>query len=234
MKIAIHCTAWRRPTIMQKAFTALERTRKQFADHGIETFVVVAVSEKKSEGICRKFGYETVWVDNSPLGRKFDAAMQKILSYDFDYCMEYGSDNVLAEEYVPAVLQCIEHGIPWIAMRSFYIQNNRTREVRLFHERGTSNIGRLTRRYLLMQTLKRKGFLFEHRASKALDTSIQQTISSVTKQTPHILRFSHPLILDIKDQNSMHSYESFAQMSTVFPVVPLVGTFPEIETKSEQ
>lgn len=227
MTIAIHVTAFRRPSITKLAFTALERTRAELAEYGHDSFVVVGVSEKKSEAIAKSFGYEVVITPNKPIGQKFDAVAKTIFERDWDYYMEYCSDNVLDVDYSRLAHEAMTNGIPYWGLAQFYIMNWRTKQCRLFTG-ALSNVGRITRRYLLENIKRKKNYFYEHRLNRGLDASFNKIMWECNKTRAQIAHTERPYIVDIKTDISMNPYGNFAKKDATFPCVPLDGNFPEL------
>jgi len=228
MTIGIHLTAWRRPTITAIAFTSLQRICAELKEHEIDTFVVCGVSDKKSKGLAKKFGFIPFEYPNEPLGRKFDYTMREVLKYDCDYVMEYCSDNVMESRFVPLLVDVIKKGIPFWVMNSFYLMDWKTKEVRIFENSGFSNVGRLTRRYLLEKLYKKTGFAFEHNWGRRLDKCYNDLMWKHCKIQPSFTELKTPIILDLKSEYSLNGFQKFKEKSERFPAVPLRGKFPEI------
>lgn len=233
-KIAIHATAWKRPEITRIAWTALNRVRDQFREKGYESFVVVGVSEKEHQALAREFGFETIMLPNNPVGLKFNrTARHIVLNHQFDYFMEYCSDNILRIDYVDKVTALIDQGIDYIAMNQFYIVDAETKDVLLFGKPdnvkgGISNVGRITPRWLVMKTWRRTNMLYNIRINKRLDRSFHMNHWNLWKVEPYILKDPTPLIVDIKDKDSMNGFDDFKKLIGRFPQTNVVGEFPEL------
>lgn len=232
--IAIHATAWKRPEITRIAWTALNRVRDQFLEKGYESFVVVGVSEKEHQALAREFGFETIMLPNHPVGLKFNrTARQIVMNYKFDYFMEYCSDNILRIDYVDKVTELIDQGIEYIAMNQFYIADVESKDVLLFGKPdnvkgGISNVGRITPRSLIMKTWRRTNMLYDIRINKRLDRSFHMNHWNLWKVEPHILKDPTPLIVDLKDKDSMNGFDDFKKLIGRFPQTNVVGDFPEL------
>lgn len=232
--IAIHATAWKRPEITRIAWTALNRVRDQFREKGYESFVVVGVSEKEHQALAREFGFETITLPNNPVGLKFNrTARHIVLNHRFDYFMEYCSDNILRIDYVDKVTELIDQGIEYIAMNQFYIVDVESKDVLLFGKPdnvkgGISNVGRITPRSLIMKTWRKTNMLYDIRINKRLDRSFHMNHWNLWKVEPHILKDPTPLIVDLKDKDSMNGFDDFKKLLGRFPQTNVVGEFPEL------
>jgi hypothetical protein len=229
MKLGVHVTAYRRPTITKIAFTCLRRILDELAEQGVDSHVVVGCSEKKSAGIAKAFGFEPFMVKNDPLGHKFNETAKYLHSnYDWDYMLEYCSDNVMEQRYTSLLLKQIEADTPYWAMNCFYMMNWRTKEVRVYSPSGWSNVGRLTRRDLVDKLYGKRGYIFNPRLGRRLDKDYNDDMFRMCRVIPSFPALTDPIILDLKDDVSLNQYKSFAAKGSKYPVVSLAGNFPEI------
>ena len=232
--IAIHATAWKRPEITRIAWTALNRVRDQFREKGYESFVVVGVSEKEHQALATEFGFHSIMLPNKPVGLKFNrTARDIVMNHKWDYYMEYCSDNILRLDYVDRVTELLAQGIEYIALNQFYIVDMETQEALLFGKPdnmkgGISNVGRITPRSLILKTWRRTNMLYDIRANKRLDRSFHMNHWHLWKVEPHIIKDATPLIVDLKDKDSMNGFADFKKLLGRFPATNVVGEFPEL------
>lgn len=236
--IAIHTTAWKRMEVTRIAWKALNRVREQFREHGYDSFVVVGVSEPAHHELAAEFGFKSVNVQNKPVGYKFNRTARHILQMKvpFDYFMEYCSDNILSEDYVPKAVALLEDGKDYIAMNQFYICDMPSGEVRTFgtpetKKGGISNVGRITAAKHVIRTWRKTGMLYDIRANRRLDRSFHMNLYHLWRIEPHIIKTEHPLIVDLKDDDSMNKYKGFEVFEGRFPLSSVVGKFPELPAK---
>lgn len=234
MKIVFHSTAWKRPAITRLSFRALERLRSQFHDEGHETHVVVGVSDEESLSIAEDFGYQTEFVDNEPLGKKFDDTMSAVMRHDFDYVIEYPSDTIVCEEYVPLVLDEMEFGSKVIQPKSVYLMDSKTLECRLMGLLPVhTNSARAISRDIIEALHSKKGQCYRRKEGRNLDCHLHNDIYEVCRVHPVYLRSQTPLVIDVKSDVNMNKYSEFVGKRKLieqdaYPVVELVGGFPEI------
>lgn len=234
MKIAFHSTAWKRPNITRLSFRALERLREQFHAEGHETFVVVGVSDNESQSLVEDFGYRSVMVENEPLGRKFDETMKVVMGYDFDYVIEYPSDTIVSERYVPLVLDEMEFGSKVIQSKQVYIVDSKTLECRLMGLTPVhTNSARAISRDIIEALFAKKGQCYRRKDGRLLDYYLHQDIYEVCRVHPVYLNSITPLVIDVKSETNMNTYSQFVNKRVMveqdaYPVVELEGDFPEI------
>lgn len=229
-KLGVHLTAYRRPSITKIAFTCLRRILDDLAEKGVESHVVVGCSEPKSVGIVKKFGFEPYMVKNDPLGHKFNETAKYLLNnYDWDFMLEYCSDNVMEERYTEMLYRQIQADQAYWAMNCFYMMDWKTKTVRIYKPSGFSNVGRLTRRDLVEQLYKKRGYIFNPRLARRLDKDYNDDMFRMCRRMPSYPNLETPLILDLKDDYSLNHYRTFAAEGEKYPVVSLAGNFPEIK-----
>lgn len=233
MTIGVHVTAYRRPTITKLAFTCLKRILDDLKEHGIDSVVVVGVSEPKSAAIARSFGFEPFQVENQPLGRKFNETAKHLLKYEWSHMLEYCSDNLMEERYGKMLRKQLEADVHFWAMRGFYLMDWRSKTVRIFEDSGFSNVGRITRRDLIEKLYKKRNYIFEPRLGRRLDKGYNDDMWHMCKTMPSFPNLKKPIILDLKDSVSLNPYSNFSCKPDNFPVVSLEGNFPELKLEKD-
>lgn len=234
MKIAVHLPVYRRYTTLLKACDSLDRLLEGFRERGIESMVYMIGHELKMKRLASNRGYEWVQAPNKPLGAKFNAGVKAMLKdKSWTHLMEYCSDNVVDQKYVDLVADRMEAGEEFIGLFTFYIYNSRTGQTLLFGRKAYTNVGRMSSRVVVERAKRRCGYWFEPRINSRLDTSWKTIATRHGRAKPTFIQTDHPLIVDIKDQGSMHPFKSFLAKANLFPVVHLVGEFPEINLNTE-
>jgi len=219
MKVAIHFPVYKRARIRNIAMDALDRVREQFKGLGIETEVVVIGDDKDLPAVCEKRGYLHFPFKNSPIGTKFEMGLRWMLrNLEFDYFMEYCSDNILREDWAGLMAKELKAGRAWIAHDQFYIIDAATGRTHLFGGRGQSNVGRCTRRELLVKCQKHLGRCYDGELMSGMDASFRANIWRCTDQLTYLL----------KTKENINKFEGFARKTERFPPTEVVGSFPEL------
>lgn len=232
MKIAIHFPVFKRYKITDLACQSLERVRSEFQESGIDSDVWMIGDDPKHQARAKRLGYNWVEAPNTPLGNKFNQGMKAIYTdEDWSHLMEFCSDNIFEESFASRMIEEIKKGSEYISLDGFYIMNWRSKEILLFRRMAWSNVGRITSRDVLNRVKRRFGYFYEPRIETRLDLSFHRMIMKVLKTEPVRIESNHPLIVDIKDQASMHGWSSFAAKPDIFPCVHLEGNFPELKTE---
>tara|TARA_R110001606_G_scaffold116277_2_gene245164 strand:- start:1894 stop:2619 length:726 start_codon:yes stop_codon:yes gene_type:complete len=230
MTIGVHVTAYRRPTITKLAFTCLRRILDTLEERGIDSVVVVGVSEPKSAAIARSFGFIPFEVPNAPLGRKFNETAKELLKHEWTHMLEYCSDNLMEERYTDMLIKQLEANVHYWAMNCFYMMDWKSKTVRVFNNSGWSNVGRVTRRDLVEKLYRKRNYIFEPRLTKRLDKAYNDDMLNMCKTMPSFPNLKTPIILDLKNEVSLNPYQNFSRKPEKYPVVSLEGNFPELKT----
>ena len=229
MKVAIHFPVWKRIKIRNIAMDALDRVRGQLLRHGIETQVCVIGDDPGLAAVCKKRDYHHYECSNHPVGRKFEMGARHMLRhFEFDYFMEYCSDNILRNDWADLMAKQLKAGRAWVAHNQFYIVNAKTGEANLFAGRGQSNVGRCTKRYLLEHSQKHLNRCYDYELMSGMDASFRTNISRCTDELTYLLRTETPLIVDLKSEVNINSFAGFARKPDHFPPTKVVGNFPEL------
>ena len=235
--IAIHATAYKRPEVTRIAWTSLNRVREQFRERGFDSYVLVGVSEVEHAEIAKEFGFEYIHVANTPVGLKFNKTMRAIvMRKDYDYVMEFCSDNILRTDYVDRVIKAMDAGHDYICLNQFYICHMDSGRVLEFGNAtnkrgGLSNVGRINSRKNMDMAWRKLGHVYDIRANRRLDASYFKIFENVFRMKPFVIKDDTPLLIDLKDKDSMNIFASFEAFPRCFPSTNVVGEFPELPAK---
>ncbi len=229
MKIAVHFPVYKRPRIRNIAMDALDRVRGQFLEHGIEMEVCVIGDDPGLAAVCKKRNYIYYEVGNHPVGRKFEMGLRYMLRHmQFDYLMEYCSDNILRNDWAEKMAKELKAGRQWVAHAAFYIVDSKTGQTHLFSGRGQSNVGRCTSRKLVEACQKHRGHCYEYELMSGLDACFRTNISRCTDELTFLLKSETPMIVDMKSEVNINTFRGFANKPDRFPPTEVVGDFPEL------
>lgn len=132
---------YKRPDITRICFEGLLRL-VEGTDH--EIFCVV--SEKTSEDLCRKYGFDYEWVDNDPVGRKLNLGLEKAMLFKrFDRLVQVGSDDLLSKE----IFHMHDEGIN--GTRKSIMVNSENKSVKAVDRGQLLGSGRMIPRWVLDQ-----------------------------------------------------------------------------------
>lgn len=238
--IAIHATAYKRVAITRIAWTALNRVREQFKAKGYDSFVVVGVTGQEHVDLATEFGFDHVRCQNKPVGLKFNLTAKEIMRRrGWDYFMEYCSDNILRDDYVDKAVEMLEQGHRYIAHNQFYICDMESGKVLNFgnptaKRGGISNVGRITHATIIRDVWRKTFMLYDVRINKRLDYFFLHHVKQYGRAWPEIIPSDTPLIVDLKDKDSMNPTANFERHPGRFPLINIVGNFPELPAEFQR
>lgn len=118
MKLAIVTAVWKRPEVFKLFAKSIELISKI---RGLEAVVIVAGSEgQKSRRLVKSFGFEYVEMDNRFLSNKFNAAAEKAKSFNPDYLMITGSDDLISVDLMRFYMKQTKKKPDIIGVLDFY------------------------------------------------------------------------------------------------------------------
>ena len=231
--LAVMLPVHKREKVAQIACKCLERVLSELKEHGIDSRVLVVGNEKWAEDMAQSKGWKYLRQNNASVGSKFDAGARYIVDKWGEWgthFMEFCSDNIVSTHFTElvkdSILQNKDHSV---TTNAFYIMNDETKEVRLFHVGVGTNVGRVTKMGVLRAMRNRgDGKLFCHGIKRGLDRSFRVRMQKVTGRRPRLHDIAVPYIIDVKDRDSMHGWHRFASKPEQFPLVEIEGIFPEL------
>lgn len=94
----------------------IERTQSL----GLKLFAVTSTEDPESAEMCREYGVDYVIHKNSPLGAKWNKGIEHAL-FQSDYVVIMGSDDLMTQSYLDAVIPKMAEGVPFGGIDSIYM-----------------------------------------------------------------------------------------------------------------
>ena len=202
IKILIYLALWRRPEITELCFKGIERL-KRHPDFDIQ--VLAVASEAEMLPLCEKYGVHVVTHDNLPLGRKKNFGLKAAKSFEFDYLMEIGSDNLILSELLD------EYKKDFIGLQDFFgiadivfIDTESESCRRVTRKRNHYGAGRMMSRAML-ETLDFK--MWPDMSGVSLDTSSVHRLATAGFFYRQVSAGEVPLVVDIKSQENIWPFD---------------------------
>lgn len=92
MRLLIYLAVWRRPEITELCFKGIKRLQRH---PDFSTQAVAVISEVEMVPLCEKYCINWVMAENQPLGFKKNAGLKYCQTFDFDFLLEIGSDDLV-------------------------------------------------------------------------------------------------------------------------------------------
>ena len=207
-KVAIITAMWKRPKVF-KVFGQL--TNDLIADVKSVDFQVFCVGSEgqTSRKLAESFGFTYLEHENTQLGQKWNAVVAAARSFNPDYCMMMGSDDVMDAALFRRYLPYMRLGIDYIGTLDWYFYDTRTRESlywagyrKNFNRGVTCGAGRFMSARLL-NALEWQPWETD-KLHNLLDTSMENRLRNVThSRASFIIGDGGGIGLDIKSSTNM-------------------------------
>lgn len=206
MKIRVLIPLWKR---FEVTIFCFDKLIKLIAESKHELSVTCVISEVEYIKVCEEYGFEWVFADNDPLGRKINIGIQKALDHPFDYLMMMNSDDVihvklLDEVYEPFFDKPL-FGINRVTYVNFY-----TKEARDFTYGFTClGIAKMIRRDVLVRAMKSPGFVYRPDLNKCMDDTMMDNIIKTQNIFPVLVKYEGQLAWDFKSETNIWPWDYF-------------------------
>lgn len=116
MKIGILTCMWRRPEVFRMFAAGMNRLKSKF------DIITLSVGSEgaQSRQLCQEAGINYLEFPNKPLGAKFNAGMSVMKSFNPDYVMIMGSDDVLSTATFQKIWDYCEKGCDKVGFTDLY------------------------------------------------------------------------------------------------------------------
>lgn len=220
-RIGIAVPVWGRPRMRYAFLKHMKEHEAHAAQRGIGLRTYVAGSEgKETRSEAENLGHYYVEVDNDPLGRKFNLAVQMALDDGVDYVLIMGSDTFFMPSLWDQYRDLINAGIKYVGIRDLYMWDWNNDDARYWEgykgDRFGEPIGcgRLIHRSLI------KGDLYDNHRNKSLDASASRRLPKAT-----VISCRQDLLVSCKEELSITPITSFPDAERVdhtmfIPLIP--------------
>lgn len=205
MKIQVVIPLWKRPEVTKFCFDEL---KKLIAETKHELKILCVLSEGEYIPVCDEYGFNWIYADNSPLGRKINKGIKRALeSKWWEYLMMMNSDDVIKSElidkYYDPFFESKEKffGVNRVTYVNFY-----TKEARDFkYEYSVLGIGKCVRRDVVEQL---GGDLYPPDLNRCLDDNLLDRLLKL-KAFPRMVQYDGMLAMDFKSDTNIWPWDHF-------------------------
>jgi hypothetical protein len=206
LKIQIVIPIWKRPEVTRFCFEGLLKMKEE-TKHEIK--VLCVISELYYKEICEDYGFEWIFCDNKPLGRKNNIGIKHSLGNDWDYLMMMNSDDIIKAELLDKWYQPLfDKQVDFFGISKVTYVKFGTWEARLVeYGHAILGIGKCIRREVVERL---KGELYPSDLNRLLDDNM------LTKMMKHkvghtIVRYEGQLAMDFKSETNIWPWDHFAK-----------------------
>ena len=167
--------------------------------------------------ICEIMEFMYIYWTNKPIGAKLNAVITDIhKNMEFDYLMNFGSDNLINPELFQVYKPYIKEGNKFFGINNAYLFDVLTNSCVLFKCLGIDHAigaGRMIHHDIITHLQMIKQSLYVNEYNSGLDSCSASIIKFDCKTNETIIDTGDiPYILDIKNENNINTFESISKI----------------------
>ena len=199
LKILAYTQLWKRPELTRLVFKQINRIGDPF----VTPFAVL--SEDYMKGICEDEGVKWVYAPNEPLSDKHNIGLQATLSLDWDYCLSFGSDDLISHRIFEVYGDVIKEGVDFAGLNDMWFYHKGSLKTHTYKQKNASyGAGRLISRRLA-EKLNGNVWAKNGRITR-IDTDSRDIIQRAGfKHT--VIRTDLPVVVDVKTEINLWPYD---------------------------
>jgi hypothetical protein len=171
----------------------------------VELIPFAVLSEDSMKELCEDEGVKWCYAQNDPLSDKHNIGLRGSLKYDWDYCLSFGSDDLISERIFEVYEDVMRKGHDFVGLNDmwFYHKGNIKRHT-YRAKNATYGAGRLISRRLAE---KLNGNVWARNGKiERIDTDSRDIIERAGfKHT--IVRTDLPVVVDVKTEVNLWTYD---------------------------
>jgi hypothetical protein len=213
-KILIYIPIWHRSKLFETVAASL-RTQTDRLKH-YEVTVLCCISPEDSDVsklnlICERHHFYVINHSNDYMGAKMNAGMSASLSFDYDYLMNFGSDDLIHRKLFDLYVPYTSINLPFFGIRSLYFFDVTTKKAIFYSYRKPTCIGagRMIHRSVVEAIIKSGHTIYTPERQKALDWNSKVNIEQLTGIRDTVINVDDfPYLVDMKSDTNINSYQS--------------------------
>jgi hypothetical protein len=231
-KILIFTPVWKRLELTKLCYKGIHRFRKALKANGIQSEVLIVGSEREHEKLAARNKFNYVYADNRYIGEKHNKGVIHALNnLEWNYLMQYSSDNFIKDEYATYIKQAIEDNILFFGTdKNIKLDSKTNKQFDVFSWNGkVVGAGRIIHRDLLQKTYLKFSYIWQQRKKKALDNDSSVNIYNATGvRCKSIIDRDYPaLIIDVKSNTNINSFDGIYKNAIKKYQQPKITTFTD-------
>lgn len=132
IKILFFIPVWGRVPITKLCYQGLIRFMS-YAEKYSDCEVLIVYSEPDHQGLAHQFGFNLVYADNKPIGRKLNIGLEHALKLDWDYLFQLNSDDLLSDRLFDIFYQAMRNKEPFASIEKLYMYDSETGKAKHYH-----------------------------------------------------------------------------------------------------
>jgi len=195
---------WKRPEVTKFCFDGMLRL---IASSKHEIDVTCVLSETEFIPICEEYGFDWIFENNLPLGKKINSGIKSTLKLEYDYLMMMNSDDIIETELLDNYYdQFIERKTQLFGINRVTYVNFYTHEAReVSYDYSLLGIAKMIHRNTVEQF---NGELYPAGLNKSLDDNMLYSMTKA-KIFPDLVKYDGMLAMDFKSEVNIWPWEKF-------------------------
>ena len=193
----------------------------------IELMVVYVFSKEDINIAELEAVYSTVnhnacltYESNSFLGHKLNEGIRFAKHFDYDYIMNFGSDNLIHPDLVDLYFPYMQNRVPFIGISSLYFYKKEEKPLFFSYYNAPYLVGagRIIHKNAVSDVFINLGTLYDYQVKRGMDTHSAKKLIACGYQPYSLYNGEFPYIVDIKSEVNINSFEKISQSARVTEV----------------
>lgn len=207
-KVIVFTPIWGRHEIVKIWAAGVRRIQKYWPE-ALNIDVLCMVSTNEDKELIQDLGFDYVWTENKPLGKKHNDGLKALKGKDFDYILQLGSDDLISNDYLHYALFGMQSGFDLFGVNRLYFVDYNTKQGCKFDlsTQASTLVG--AGRFISHKSIKRLKYnIWPDSINRGLDMTSQLNLSTIGV-TPNILQTTNYCVCDVKSEVNIWSFERF-------------------------
>jgi hypothetical protein len=161
-------------------------------------------------------GFDICYYKNEPVSNKINYGISYSFTKDYDYLMNFGSDDLIHPEIFKLYKPCFDKRRQFFGVRNLYFYKI-VDKMALFYKNYDNaksvGAGRMISRDLLLKIVKQNQFIYEQGISRGMDNSSSRRITSFTGvRDISVDSGNFPYIVDLKSDENINCFSTWRKV----------------------
>jgi len=233
-KIAILLPVWGRADVFKIVSDNLEQLTKHIKYIDFTVFIVYSKNDPELPQLMKiveEAGYKTIKreASNNFLGKKLNIGVQTALKEDWDYMMNFGSDDLAHTIMLELYLPYIRDKVDVFGLNNVYFYDIHTRKSMKFSYYNNPHVvgaGRMISRKAVEEVMDEFGYMYDPKLNRALDGDSGKKLLECGYKQMSIDAGDFPMLVDVKCGFNINSFERIknsTKKSHIIEVSPIIA-----------
>ena len=214
-KISILLPVWERPEVFAIVMRQLERFTNSNKAYDFLVFFIVSNNDSflfQNLSLINNSGlnFKTFEFSNHSLGQKLNFGIEKINELEYDFIMNLGSDDLLHSDLLKLYEPYLNSAIIGIDSCVFCQDSKNILNLKYYNKDRAVGAGRLISKKVIDTILNANDTLYSKHLSRGLDADSAMKMQNYGF-SELVLSTDKPLIIDIKSDVNINSFENIAK-----------------------